>query len=466
MGFIQGIQAGEQSANMWEKAALPRFNPYQAMAYIKRPTAAPRIIRDNAAEIALKQKALELEERKVAAMEQAARANQDMAERVQEHQENLDWEKMGIADRAQGLAERKEGFEEQKWATAKRMTQQQKQRQNDFALAKWGLAVNNPKPIIDYFNKYGEKKANIEQIQFGPDNDLLVKFSGIKKPAYFRSKDEFYSSLMVFADPKVQEALIKQKTELAKAAINARGKKGQKNPLAVNWSQAAKEYDVRYKDPAGNYKPNAPDRETWIRNYILEHQALGTQGAGQQRTGAARQPDYEDVVSPRTGDRLRRWSDGIQEVIAPNGEVKAVKGPNGIEYLPGSLGFEKYRRTRLPIGKGALPQQRQAATGQAKTLTPPQGFPDMLTPPQDYWENPAKYNAAPSPPPPKAQVQGPQANNAIPQKGARTRGPKQVVKATYVDKATSNTVEVTVDAKGNVHKRVIKKAKKRKKKKG
>jgi len=449
MGFVEGLRAGTEAARFYDAVALPRFNPFAAMAYVRRPTAAPRIIRDNAAELALKQKQLELEERKIALAEEQARKASALAERQQVFSEINQ-------DRVNTLAQRKQGLEERKFETSLGMTREKQQEQRDFALAKWGLATNNPQPIIDYFQKYGNKGVYVESMEFGPDGDILVKFSNQKKPAYFKSKDEFYTAFMGFADPQVQKEIIKSKTELEKARISAAGKKAITNPFKVTLAQAYKEYDARFREPSGELKPNAPDRDTWARNFIAENMVAGQVTPGAQAQQQAGQPQLiQEKVDRRTGNRLRRWSDGTQELLAPTGEVQYVKSPDGVIYKQGSIGFEKYRKTQIP-------------PGQASVAAPRAALPRPTTSRAKYKGR--KANGAmvlsgkmPARQPVTQPNQKQEAKTAIPaQKGALTS--KQTVKATYVDKETGDTIEVRVDADGNVTKRVIKKGKKKEKK--
>jgi len=449
MGFAEGIAAGTRVAELRDRWALPRFNPWAAMAYIRRPTAPPRIIIDRAKDLALKQKKLELEERRIALAEQQERNRVALAERAEYFNEINQ-------DRANALAQRRQGLEERKFETGLGMTREKQQEDRDFALAKWGLATNNPQPIIDYFQKYGNQGVEIENMEFGPDGDILVKFSNQKKPAYFKSKDEFYAAFMGFADPQVQKEIIRSKTNLEKARITASAKAAGANPYKITLAQAYKEYDARFREPSGELKPNAPDRDTWARNFIAENMAAGQVTPGAQAQQQAGQPQLiQEKVDRRTGNRLRRWSDGTQELLAPTGEVQYVKSPDGVIYKQGSIGFEKYRKTRIPPGQASVAAPRAAlprpTTSRAKYKGRKANGAMVLS-----GKMPARQ--------PVTQLnQKQEAKTAIPaQKGALTS--RETVKAIYVDKETGDTIEVRVDADGNVTKRVIKKGKKKEKK--
>jgi len=452
MSFAEGIAAGTRVAELRDSTLSSNFNPWAVMAYLRRPTAAPRIIRDNAAELALKQKQLELEERKIALAEEQARKASALAERQQVFSEINQ-------DRADTLAQRRQALEERKFETSLGMTREKQQEQRDFALAKWGLATNNPQPIIDYFQKYGNKGVYVESMEFGPDGDILVKFSNQKKPAYFKSKDEFYTAFMGFADPKVQAELIKRKTEIEKAKINALAKARQgANPYKITLTQAYKEYDARFREPSGELKPDAPDRDTWARNFVAQNMAFGALQQPQLITVTSQaQQGYTEKRKP-TGEFLRIWDDGTKEYFAPNGQLQYVMSPDGIRYRLGTLGFEKYRKTRIPAGEAppqriASQRKNEVAVISPGTLTP-KGWQDPLSPPPDYWQNQAALPVLTTP----KQLPAPKEKEALPNTKI-TKG--QTVKATYIDKKTGDKVEVTIDANGKITKKIVKKAKKK-----
>lgn len=445
MGFAQGVAAGRAAAGTWDSAIHRPGNPYSVMSSISRPGPGPTVIRDRAAELALKQKEFDLAERKQALAENLAQHTMEMDKQKMALQQTTEENRAALGSRAAGVSERQAGVQEGTLGLKQKafdVGQQQVQRKNDFNMAKWGLAADNPAPIIDYFNKYGDPNSKIDNIEFGPNGtDLMVTFSGQKKPAYFKTKDDFYKSLLSFADPRVEAAIINTASKERVAKIQA----GTKSPTKVTMAQALKEYDSRFKDPSGQLKPDAPpDKDAWARKFVTEN--MGGEGAT-QKGGAG--PQMVSETPGQGGKKLREWSDGTKEIVAPDGSVQYVKSPDGVTYKPGTLGFKRYRKTSSPTGESftkgnrALPQPGQAEyVGREEEA--------------EIWKGKIPKDAK------NVTSQETGALGGGEDKKSRGKG----VSATYVDKKTGDTIRIKLDAGGKVvEKKVIKKGKKKDKKK-
>lgn len=454
MGFAAGITAGRASAPNWDAAISRPGNPYAIASSLMRPGPGPTVIRDKAAELALKQKELDLRAREAALQEQKLKQDYEIAQRqAAVGEQNAATNAMEAKNRTAQLAnanqvnqgtlalnERKQGFEEAKAA-----------RQNAFNMARWGVATNNSQAVMDYINQYGDPKANIESLEFGPDGkDVLVKFSGQDKPVYFKSKDEFYRGFLALTDPRVERSML----ELAAKKEAAKTKKKTTNPYKVTVAQAAKEYDKRWLDMAGEPKPDAPDRETWINDYVRKHAQMGGQAAqGEKKATVVTEKRSRDG----SGNKLREWSDGTKEVVNPKGEVLYVMSPDGVRYSrddkdkQNQLGYHRYLKTNSPSGMNLGRKKALPAPGESS-------------------ESPARDTGKRTPGGGKLYA------GAIPKK-AKNVTPKEEKKggsetnkteggrgyAEYVDPKTGDKVRVTIE-NGKVVRKVVKK--KRKKEKG
>jgi len=356
MGFAQGVAAGRAIQGQWDAVATPKSNPYAIASTLMRPGPGPRVIKSQAADIALKERALDLEEQKLQMAREAANEARMRQEALDRQAYEDKQRELALKSRAMDQAE--EGAIQKRYQSSVDFANKQeavsakmgeKQRQDDYALAKQGLAVGNPAPIIEFFDKWGNPDARIENIEFGPDGkDMLVQFSNQEKPAYFKNKDEFFKGLMAFGDPNVEKALLESATKVKSA--KAKGKKEGRNPYRVTHNEAAKEYDKQWTE-YGELKEGAPPREEWINNYIAKHEAMGGSRVPAKK-GPTGPTIKSEVRRKEDGAILRTWTDGTQEVIEPDGTVSHVKSPDGVIYKKpkrgekGGIGYYEYLKTK------------------------------------------------------------------------------------------------------------------------
>jgi hypothetical protein len=276
----------------------------------------------------------------------------------------------------------------------------EKRRKDDFALARHGLATNNPQPIVEFFRNYGDSKANIQDIQFAPvdpqtgqpiEKGLMVKFEGQEKPAYFEDKDEFMMGLMGWADPDVETRLnemslkereqtrkeleTKQKGEYQRGIVGAKGQMSQKQKgdLIAKWT---KEF-AEVRDLG-----DLPEGVSTLDDYI-DHKMAQTTGGAAPKTGPQGAPRGAQAVKPReggqytiypqldesdqpTGSYARVYTDGRQELYTADHKLQKVHDPGaqhgpGVMSEPTEAGGERVRG----------PAQRPA-NGRKAVPTPPQ----------------------------------------------------------------------------------------------
>lgn len=373
MGFAQGVAAGQRAGGYWDSAITTPGNPYSVMPSLK--ASLPTAIRDNAGALALKERELDLKEREIRLNElanaqkyeqmQTARNDRNETDRQNRLQTNAintakdaaNYRQTNINNdlnaRKQTALETNSNREYALKNNAQKDKESAAAQQNSYKMAKFGLATNNPGPIMDYFNTYGNNKANIDKIEFGPSGkDMLVNFSGQKKPVYFKDKSSFYKGLMAFADPTVQAAISKAQTKKTKT----------QNPYKVTEQQAFSEYDKRFKDETGTLVKDAPNRDTWANNFVKSHTE---QANSSQKTQSASLINEQKAVN-NSGQTLKTWSDGTKEILNKDGSVAYVKSPKGIVYKPNTIGYNRYKKTNEPTGINFSKSKKKKKKNHAK----------------------------------------------------------------------------------------------------
>lgn len=360
-GFTAGIAMGQRVAKQWDYSADK--TPYAIMPHLKVDIPRPARIRYRAATKAIAEKEQELREREMKLREamisqqlresrERSRLGRSLALRRADLEEQRTWadieakraatEREGkitsLREKEIGIRERGQGLKEKEFQ-AKEL---ERQKQEDYALAKWGLATNNPEPILNFFKKYGKEGVEIERIEFGPDGvDMQVWYKGHKQPEYFKDKEQFFSHLLAFANPKLEAKL--QETAVKEAAKAKKGKTGA-SIYKVTMAQALKEWERRFLDPTGRPKPGAPDKDQWARQYVTEMARAGMQP---EKRGMGM--EYKDI--PLRDGRIKRvWQDGTMEILTKDGVVQSVRTRNGIVYPAGTPGFKRHHKTRRYIG--------------------------------------------------------------------------------------------------------------------
>ena len=269
MGFAQAIALGERDAQTYAPrfSAIDQPRMYSGNTLSRQPFASspsgpltsgnlnPAEIHRQAAEIALTEKALE-NERTRAEIElineqtSAIRRKRENEPTDTYHQRSKDIES-GYQERLKSI-----GAEE-----AMQQGREDQAQADDFRSAMMGVHLRDANAVKNFINKYGDPQTNVADVIFGPENDpgVIVAYEDGKK-SYFKDAEQFYRGFMFWMDPKA-EKIIGERTKREKEE----GKEEEKKVMdrAKIWNDLDKTYDSRFEDPAGNTKPDAPDRDTW-----------------------------------------------------------------------------------------------------------------------------------------------------------------------------------------------------------
>lgn len=202
----------------------------------------PNGIHRRAAEMALEEKSLEVEQQRLQ-NEKSRQAIQaaDILNKTAE-QERINNQYKG--DMAVSEDWRKRGRE---------------QEENAFNQAMLGVHMGDPNAVKTFINQFGSPTSNVQDIIFGPPDDpgVIVKYED-GKSSLFKDKEEFQRGFMFFMSPKLREAMEKKKTTgTSKQEMSP----GQAADLDV---KARKAYKEEFTDIAGETRADAPDKEAWI----------------------------------------------------------------------------------------------------------------------------------------------------------------------------------------------------------
>jgi len=525
MGFATGLAAGERSGNFWDVQG--GGNPYAMMPAIGQALQAggrpkglnPGRVHSNAAAMALAEKKLDIEKEKneieKAKMLQVEQDRRFKAERFAQGAPMRGIEAQHAIDKnfregqEMGLKTEK-GIRE---GEAHTRTMMEGQRQDDFAFAQWGLSARNPEPIISFFKKYGDPKANIESIDFGPEGtpneqEIIVKYEGLDKTQIFNSPDDFFKGLMAFGSPQLQKYM---ENEVAQGRLTrteqrkeeAHGLKMNQAKGALNQNQKA---NIRIKGKAA-YVENFKFGGIWAGKKpgdVLENgQKVPTEKAfmaqyesdvtGQQvreQTGEGTLPAIKDKVTGKNIENRFKNKDGSEtfQFTDKSTETRDVSGKTIKKTAPGSTketgpgaskGVKSFRdpatgniRKVYPGGKevitdanGKVLDTKEApkAKGKAEGLQVEEGDDEKI---DKFLDEEAKKK-------PEKKKGAPKKAKGLPDKTAEAKkegGPASSQSYTYTDPKTGKTVTKTLTgdvskAGAKIETRSRKKKKKKKKSK-
>jgi len=353
MGFAQGIQAGQAIARQWDPYATSKGDPYDVMRSLSssRKRGGARGVQMGAANMALKERAMALQERQQKMAEEQfeinrhRQATQDRQSQLTAMEARPGQIESEYQQEIQGI-DRTAGQQE-----AMRGQSVDKQRDSDFKTAQWGLATGNTDAITSYFDKYGNPDSKIDSMEFGPEGkDVIVKFSGQDKDAYFSKKD-FMRKFMIFASPQTEKSLEK----MGEQEAQKRERKPGRNPYRVTVAQAGKEYDNQFTDAMGNPKKDAPDKESWTKDYVTRHEEMGAGDAIESRKREISRQRY------KTGKTVVSYSDGSRDILGADGSVEFSEGGTPKQ---GAIPSSK-EKGQIVRGKIEQPSKEKAAPKEA-----------------------------------------------------------------------------------------------------
>ncbi len=432
MAMATAIAAGERARNVewpmmvsganpyqWRPQAIPQGTRTQAQTPGQtvrfKPTAAE--IHQAAQQAALAERAMDLKEREQSLKEEVFREQkqQNYWNRVAQGRAEARADEQAYEQGMQGIQTRHQTeLEGIRRGRTHERDLYEKRRRDDFALARHGLATNNPQPIVRFFQQYGDPNANIKNIEFAPvdpktgqpiDEGVMVEFEGVEKPAYFENKEQFFKGLMGWADPDVEKKLSdmslkereqgRKETETAGRLEYWRGLVGNKGvmtdkqlgDLITKWT---KEFRA---DMDANTLPEGIDT---VDQYI-EHK-MSQLGPGVAPTGGipgrdiqgAQAPEGPQAVKPRaggqytiypqlddagnpTGAYARVYEDGRQELYSKDHKLQQVYDPSAGHGQKGSTTRgaiseptpEGGERVRVPVSGVPTNDRKAAASPEA-----------------------------------------------------------------------------------------------------
>lgn len=359
MGFAQGVQAGIASRKSYTSDRA-KTNPYAAMSGIDATLKQlnkrlhPAMIRNTAASIANRERALELEERKQDFIENQAA----LAQRNKEDERRWAAEERTAQELNEqaGLAEKEEAIpgREYRAAMGEQRTQEKHEwgvnkakQAEDFKMVQWAVANRQAGPIVEFVNRYGSKSANLRGMSWNDKGEVLVfPQDPNAKPGYFKNNEELMKSFVGFMDPKVEAKALDM---ARKAAGESRKEREQTRKEYATYEKSLtgaqkakirndidKRYDTRFTNVTGELKEDAPDRDIWVdQEYEKELKAIG----GKKKKGAAAGtgeaiPEeapgtYKSYMDPKTGNTMKVYPDGRREILNPDGKIIATREASG-----------------------------------------------------------------------------------------------------------------------------------------
>jgi hypothetical protein len=401
-------------------AAIPQLAAsVQGLSRKPARRTSPASIWENAAYLANQRKKLEHEERLIDLAEAKEAARQDEARYARERQGGLDLQARGTAiDEAY---QKKMAGAQTRYAGDVGIIQSQethdrasmeKQRRDDFAIAKWGLANRDPRPIMNFINKHGSPDANVQDIQFGDDGAMIVYPEGNPDGMMFNNPEEFFKGFLGWLDPEIQKQLLdrsmKEREQARKEKktdydVSGAGKRITPKEKADLRAKGLKAYNDEWLDPWGNLKPKAPSKEEYLKDYMVRVTGSGDAAISGQPGGggaAGEKPPIEGA---------RKAPDGHWYIMRQGKYHRVHGGGRGISGGPG----EKVR----------------GAIFEPKEFEPKEAAPEKK-------------------------------GKAIPSKGAV----KQTGTAYYKDAKTGNRIKATYYSDGTVDRKVVDRKSKKKKK--
>lgn len=301
MDISGALATGERSRSEWDQytqpkavrapaasygsgAIQPQFGPFQGGgggrggggASINvgneakvNPTATSPNWKINAAQ--LHREAAELANTQTALQNESMRL--DIASKKQALSEGL------LREKGTKETQAREGYKADMGGVADSMAIQEKQQTDDFNAAMFGLHAKDANAMKYYINRYGSSTANVKDIMFDPTgktDEVIVTYEN-GKTTKFASRDELYSGMLFFMNPKVEKELAKQaKERRAETRADQTAQiTGAKNISQIR-EKIGKDYDAKYpKDPMGQPMKGAPDRDAYIeKRYKQEYGQL------------------------------------------------------------------------------------------------------------------------------------------------------------------------------------------------
>jgi hypothetical protein len=387
MGFIQGVTAGAAIRDRNRDLYRPTNPALSYAAITQEPQAMrghnqlgtppedqpmgmnPSAIHRRAAEMVLQEKEMDLQKTalEVERMREANAMAKDTRRRAIEA-EPFQKSKM-IEDEYQG---RLKGIE-----ADEKMTRDRKDRvqAEDFKQAMLAAHMGDGEGVKNFINKHGDPNTNVDRIDFSPDGSgqVLVTPSGQdkdgkpKKPMLFESPEQLYKGLLFWMDPQSAKVI---------AERNKGTKKGEDEDKLVKTRNVIRkgletEYDKKYNPTGMGLEPNAPDRDTWMREQYQEitGKDWDTEIEEKGKKGAIQPPKVAGEKGADVGKQAVKGADMSGDKPPIEGAVKSpkdgnwyVKGKNGkwnlIEAEGTSIATEK---SKTPAGgqrvKGKMPEK-------------------------------------------------------------------------------------------------------------
>jgi len=186
-----------------------------------RRRSSPATIRSNAADLSLRERALDLQERQVAIQEKNQVMLEDAA--ATERQRSYWRESEGIQDRARArtvaaedraTTARDRAYQAGVTTEAQGKMDRTTAQMEDYQMAKAAIGSGQAGPVMEYFEKWGNAKMRIEDIQFGegPHAPVQVTFNTAPdKPVTFQDAGQAFAMLLAPTSPQLAAATTKEK---------------------------------------------------------------------------------------------------------------------------------------------------------------------------------------------------------------------------------------------------------------
>lgn len=385
MGFAQGVQAGTQAAQRWSGGTRAKSNPYQAMGAIDatlkqlNKRLSPAVIRNNAADMANQERAIDLQERQQDFVESQAALTEDKRRWAGEDATGRELTRQAeVAGKGQAIPG------EQYRAEAGELRTQEKhdveigqgKQAEDFKMVQWAVANRQAGPIVEFINQYGDKSANLRGMSWNEKGEILVFPENEKeKPGYFKNNEELMKSFVGFMDPKVESKMAKMARDEESQKLKGREQdrkdyatydkdsgKGAVTPSQHRMlrNDARKRYEKKFHDVLGKATEGAPDEEAWINQEVdKEIEAMGGKGVAkgdQQAISEKGEPKAERFRDPKTGNTMVVHPDGRREVLDKKGNVIATRDSKGT-----SKEGTRYTRDKAggPVASVKIPKKKE-----------------------------------------------------------------------------------------------------------
>jgi hypothetical protein len=233
-------------------------------------------------------------------------------------------------------------------ATGEAMTNARTDRvqEEDFRNAMFAAHTGNGEAVKEYINRYGRPESRVADIQFSPNGngEVLVRFEGQDKPAFFASPEQLYKGLLFWTSPQSKKAVAGLTSGTKGTGTTKTGTEDQTvapEKMATIRDKAVKEWETR--NPSVNLEKLTPEQQKDLDDFIKKYASeVGAEGAGAIHKPGLRRSTPQEVAKATGGKKkpigtVQFTKDGkkVKRTYFSDGSVD--EGGEGEKTAPGKL---------------------------------------------------------------------------------------------------------------------------------